>query len=101
MLHVIKLAVGCRDIADLRGWQAERARTHPPLRHRTRNFPRRAPEIVDGGSIYWVIAGAVVVRQRITDIVEDTTDSGSACAALLLDAKLVPVEARPTKAFQG
>jgi hypothetical protein len=101
MLHIIKLAVGCPDIADLRGWQAERARNHPPLRHRTRNFPRRAPEIVGEGSIYWVIAGAVQVRQRIRDIIADTMDDGSACAAMVLDPKLVPVEPRRMKPFQG
>jgi hypothetical protein len=101
VLHLVKLAVGPRDVAELRALQAERQRADPPLRHRTRMFPRRAAEIVDGGSIYWVVAGFVRVRQRVIDIREDRTKDGGACAAIVLDPALVPVEARPVKAFQG
>ena len=101
MLHLMKLAVGIRDLAHLRAVQAARAEADPPLRHYTRNFPRRAAEIRDGGSIYWVVSGALLVRQRILDIVEDRWDDGSACAALVLDPALVPVAGRPTKPFQG
>ncbi|WP_408903838.1 DUF1489 family protein [Rhodopila sp.] len=97
----MKLAVGVRDIEDLRAWQAERALTHPPLRHRTRMAPRRREEVLDGGSIYWVINGSMLVRQRILDIIEDTRDDGTACAALVLDPGLVPLEGRPVRAFQG
>jgi hypothetical protein len=101
MLHLSKLAVGIRDVAHLRAVQDRRAAAEPPLRHRTRNAPRRAAEIVAGGSLYWVIAGAMVVRQRILEIRPDQWDDGTACAALILDATLVPVAGRPTKPFQG
>ena len=101
MLHLTKLAVGVRDIAHLRELQAERAARNPPLRHRTRNFPRRAAEVIDGGSIYWVINGSMLARQRILDVIHDTWDDGSACAGLVLDPKLVPLTGRPTKPFQG
>ena len=101
MLHIMKLAVGVRDIEDLRAWQAERAKTHPPLRHRTRNTPRRRDEVLNGGSIYWVISGSMLVRQRIRDIIDDTRDDGTPCTALVLDTKLVPLVGRPTRPFQG
>lgn len=101
MLHLTKLAVGIRDIAHLAEAQAERQRVLPPLRHRTRNFPRRAAEVIDGGSIYWVIAGTMLVRQRIRDIIEDQWDDGTRCTGLILDPALVPLLGRPTKAFQG
>jgi hypothetical protein len=101
MLHISKLAVGVRDVAHLRALQFERSQREPPLRHRTRNMPRRRDEVLDGGSLYWVIAGAMVVRQSIRDICSDTWDDGSACAALLLDPELVWVEARTVRAFQG
>ena len=71
MLHLTKLAVGVRDADHLRELQAVRMRDHPPLRHRTRNFPRRRLEVIDGGSMYWVIAALVVVL-------------GSAAVAVLL-----------------
>ena len=73
----------------------------PPLRHQTRQIPRRAPEITDGGSIYWVIQGAVVVRQRILDIIEDRWDDETKCAGLVLDPMLVPVAGTKMRPFQG
>lgn len=102
MPHLIKLSVGPRDVEQLRALQAGRVETDPPLRHRTRMFPRRAAEILSfGGSIYWVVAGFVRVRQRILDIREETGADGIVRAGLVLDPELVPVEARPLKPFQG
>lgn len=101
MLHLTKLAVGVRDVDHLREVQAERARINPPLRHRTRAFPRRHQEVIDGGSMYWVINGNMLVRQRILDIIEDRRDNGEACTGLVLDRKLIPLAGRPTKPFQG
>ena len=101
MLHLTKLAVGVRDIDHLRELQAIRLETNPPLRHRTRNFPRRREEVIAGGSMYWVISGSMLARQRIVDIIEDRWDDDSACTALILDPELVPLEGRPTKPFQG
>ncbi len=101
MIHLIKLAVGVRDVEHLAEIQQRRAGQNPPLRHQTRNMPKRAAEIVAGGSIYWVINRAVVVRQRVTDIIADTWDDGSRCAGIVLDPVLVRVAARSMKPFQG
>ena len=101
MLHLMKLAVGIRDVAHLREVQANRLASQGRLRHLTRNFPRRAQEIVDGGSMYWVIAGALVVRQRISDITAAKHEDGSACAAIHLDPRLLAVAGRPIRPFQG
>jgi hypothetical protein len=101
MMNLIKLAVGVRDPAHLTAIQADRLANTPPLRHLTRNMPKQADEITAGGSLYWVIGGAVLVRQRVLDIRQDHWDDGSKCAALVLDPELVRVAARPVKAFQG
>ncbi len=101
MLHLIKLAVGVTTVAELAARQRRRAQNDPPLRHQTRVTPRRAAEIASGGSIYWVIAGFVQVRQRILAIRPDVRDDGSACCALELDPQHVPVEPRAVKPFQG
>jgi len=101
MLHLTKLAVGVRDIDQLRTWQADRARINPPLRHRTRNAPRRRADVLDGGSMYWVINGTMLVRQRILDIIEDQRDDQTRCTGLLLDPEIVPLAGRPTRPFQG
>ena len=101
MLHLIKLAVGVRDPAHLRELQQRRTETDPPLRHLTRHMPRRAEEILAGGSLYWVVAGSLLVRQRITAIAPSTRADGTACAMLAFDPALIPVSPRPVKAFQG
>ena len=101
MLHIMKLAVGIRTIAHLRDVQRDRASVAPPLRHRTRNTPRRAAEVTAGGSIYWVVAGTLLVRQRITAITQDRWADGTPCTGLLLDPALTEVERRPVKPFQG
>jgi hypothetical protein len=89
-------------VEQLRALQAARVESDPPLRHRTRMMPKRAAEILSfGGSIYWVVAGFVRVRQRILDIREETGADGVARAGLVLDPHLVAVEARSLKPFQG
>ena len=98
---MLKLSVGVKEVAQLRAIQTLRAAADPPLRHQTRMMPKRRDDILDGGSIFWVIGGFVQVRQRLLDIIEDRWDDGTPCAGLVLDPVLVPVEARPVKAFQG
>ncbi len=101
MLHLMKLCVGIRDPAELRAYQAQRLAGGLPLRHLTRHLPRRAAELAGAGSIYWVIDGTMLVRQRITTIEPATRADGSACAAIGLDPVLVAVTGRPVRAFQG
>jgi len=101
MLNIIKLCVGVKEVPELAEWQARRIRQDPPLRHQTRMMPKRVPELLDGGSLYWVIGGFVRVRQRLVDVREDAWDDGTACCGLVLDRALVPVELRPVKPFQG
>jgi hypothetical protein len=101
MMHLTKLAVGVRDADHLRELQGERIREHARLWHRTRSFPRRRAEVLDGGSMYWVIAGTMLARQRIVDIVEDHRDDGTPCTSLILDPELVGLVGRPTRPFQG
>jgi hypothetical protein len=101
LLHLIKLAVGIRDIAHLETVQFERTKRDPPLRQQTRNVPKRGAEILAGGSLYWVIAGIIQARQRIVDIVPDHWDDGAKCCALVFDPTIIRVEPRAKKAFQG
>ena len=101
MLHLTKLCVGITDIGHLRQRQQDRLAAGETLRHLTRSFPRRAAEVIDGGSLFWVIAGATVLRQRVIDIQETVYDDGTKCAALVFDPELVAVAARVTRPFQG
>ena len=85
-LHLIKLCVGCDSIEDLASWQAERLKARrqagerkPRLFHRTFQSPKRRDELLDGGSLYWVINGLIQVRQSLADIAEGTKDDGTPC----------------------
>jgi hypothetical protein len=106
-LHLIKLCVGATSIADLQGWVTERlagmtARGETPEQwHTTRMVPKRLDELLDGGSLYWVIQGEVAVRQRLTAIRPFTDHDGIGRCRLVLEPTLVPVEPRPRRPFQG
>ena len=105
-VNLIKLAVGIDSFSHLQQCQAARlseaaGSSEPRLRHLTRSTPRRADEILDGGSIYWVIKRSIRARQRIVDIDKTVNHKGMPRCALILDPELVPVRARPCRPFQG
>lgn len=100
-VHLQKLCVGIESIEHLAERQSVRLEQEGEISHRTRSVPRRREEIIDGGSIYWVIKGQVQVRQRIQDIeILTASDTGKRCK-FVLDPKLVLVRSRPKRAFQG
>ena len=100
-LHILKLCVGVSDISELAEWQAMRKRTVGKIWHTTRMIPKRADEIVEGGSIYWVIKGMIAVRQRITAIEQFEDDEGISRCNLVMDDELVPVRPVSRRPFQG
>lgn len=102
-LHILKLCVGCESVEDLADWQAERARLLPDglPRHVTRMWPKRGDEVLDGGSIYWVIKGTVLVRQRILRLDPVEGEDGVTRCAFVLDPELVRTEPAPRRPFQG
>ena len=64
-------------------------------------WPKRAGEIAAGGSIYWVIRGVVLARQRIIGLKEVVREDGVRRCGLLLDPALVRTEPQPRRPFQG
>ena len=107
-LHLIKLSVGTDSIEDLEDWialklkdQKKRGVKKPERVHTTRMVPKRTEEILDGGSIYWVIKGEILCRERILDIRPFVDKDGVGRCKLVLDPKCVPVRPRPYRAFQG
>ena len=100
-LHILKLAVGVSDLAELRERQRERKAERGFYCFYTRNMPRRAEEILDGGSIYWVIKGHVQARQRILGFVPIVNRRGRPAVLVKLEVKVTPTEGLPRRAFQG
>lgn len=106
-LHLIKLCVGAETIEDLAAWQqgrlaeARRNLRPPELWHRTRMFPKRRDEVLDGGSLYWVIKGIMQVRQRIEDLRAVACEDVVTRCDIVLGHELVAVRPVPRRAFQG
>jgi hypothetical protein len=106
-LHLVKLCVGAVSVEDLSDWQARRtaerraAGLDPRPRHVTRMWPRRAEEILGGGSLYWVIQGYLAVRQSVEAFDEVTGEDGVRRCAIVFSPELVRVAARPRGPFQG
>ena len=106
-LHLIKLCVGADSIADLQQWIGERLaaqkargeRQRPS--HVTRMTPKRGGELLDGGSLYWVIKGQIAARQRLEGLEDFRDGDGIERCRLWLGRDLVSVACRPMRPFQG
>lgn len=103
ILHLQKLSVGTESVESLEAWHAmRRAQTGDGLpRHVTRMWPKRESEILAGGSIFWVIQGQLLCRQRIMRFDEVIGDDGIRRCAIVLDPKLVRVAPTQKRPFQG
>lgn len=105
-LHLIKLCVGAESIESLASWQAKRLKemkskgAKRELVHVTRMTPKRVDELLDGGSLYWVIKGYIAVRQRLVDI-RPVTRNGRPHCGLVYEPTLVPTVRRFCRPFQG
>jgi hypothetical protein len=106
-LHLIKLSVGATSVEDLRGWIAERVKqakakgSQPRHVHVTRMTPKRDAELLDGGSIYWVIKGEIAAREKILAIEPFRDKDGIGRCRLVMEPKLIAVSPRPMRPFQG
>ena len=106
-LHLLKLCVGATSIADLSDYIAERLAARRVAKesiehvHTTRMVPKRINEILEGGSLYWVIRGQIAARQRLRDIRPFTDTDGIGRCHLLMAPDVVAVMPRPCRPFQG
>ena len=106
-LHLVKLCVGVDTVDELRDHVARRLKQMrrsagtPEQTHTTRMTPRRADELLDGGSLYWVIRGHIQVRQRLLAVRPFTDTGGIGRCRLVLEPKLVETHWQPRRPFQG
>lgn len=102
-LNILKLCVGADSVEDLADWQHSQRARWPTGRaiHVTRMWPRREAEVLDGGSLYWVIKGVVLARQRILELERVTGSDGIDRCALHLDTAIIRTEPAPRRPFQG
>lgn len=99
-LHMIKLCVGCDTVEELLEWRRAEAPANEPWILKTRQTPKRAAELVDGGSLFRVYRGFVLSRQRILAV--NTVGEGiQARCHVTLDPNVILTAPTPRRAFQG
>ncbi len=107
VLHLIKLAVGVDDLAHMKKVQAARRkqrRQTPRSPHwvYTRNTPRRSEELLDGGSLYWVVRGVIRCRQELVGFDEDfDREEARKYCRIKVKRTLVRTAPQACRAFQG
>ena len=102
-LNLIKLCVGAEKVEDLVNWQKTPRAKGPDgvPRHVTRMWPKRQEELLDGGSLYWVMKGLIRGRQAILGLEKSVGEDGITRCAIQLDPELVLTNIAPRRPFQG
>ena len=102
-VNLIKLSVGTESVEGLADWHAtKRAQTDDGLpRHVTRMWPKREAEILNGGSIYWIVKGVITCRQRVIRLDEVIGADGIRRCAIVSDPDLIRVQGALKRPFQG
>lgn len=102
-VHLLKLCVGAASVEELSSWQRSGHARGPDgaPRHVTRMWPKRAEEVLAGGSLYWVIKGVILARQRIVRFDEVDRGDGIRRCGLVLAPEIHRTEAVQRRAFQG
>jgi hypothetical protein len=106
-VHLVKMAVGVESFDHLAQIQSERIAQAGlqggggQLRHMTRNRPRREGDVLENGSIFWIIKGYIRARQNITGFGDGMGRNGRARCAIILDPQLVRTVLTPHKPIQG
>lgn len=105
MLHLIKLSVGSVSFASLDQWQEKASFNHisgvKVFNHGTTMKPKRIDELLDGGSIYWVVKGFIIGRNPLVDIEFDEKATSRQKVSILCGLPMIPVLPRRFRAFQG
>lgn len=102
LIHLVKLCVGFRDVSELRSHiDSLGVEAGAVVASVTRSFPSRHEELLDGGSLYWVMRGAVRCRQRLVGFDRFKDGNGIDRCQMQLDPQVIETSVAPYKAFQG
>ncbi len=102
-LNIVKLCVGAEKVEDLTDWHHLHAGQWAPgtTEHVTRMWPKRESELLAGGSLYWVIKGVILARQRLIGLERRQGGDGIERCALVMEAEVIRTEPAPRRPFQG
>ncbi len=103
MVNLIKLSVGTESIEQLEAWQRHRSKQIEDghYYHVTRMWPKREAEVINGGSIYWVIKGEIQARQRVREFRERIGQDGIRRCAIMMEPEIIRVTPSLKRPFQG
>ncbi len=101
LIHLTKLAVGVSSLEAFDIRVEQRRESGNGMQVWTRSFPKRAADVLRGGSLYWVVAGVMSARQRVLAIEEDRYEDGSRCTRIEVEPVLIRVAPRALRPFQG
>ena len=99
VVHILSLCVGITHVDQLVRHATDLNR--PPPARRTRNRPRRTEDLLNGGSLYWIIGGFIQARQRILRIDECREPNRDKRWAIMLDRTVVHTVPVARNAFRG
>jgi len=94
-LNLLKLCVGVSAVEELQAWidyridEKRRKGLETVQTHTTRMVPKRRDELLEGGSLYWVIKGNIQVRQHLADIRPFTDPQGISRCDLVMESRLI------------
>jgi hypothetical protein len=95
-LHLTRVAYGATSLAELVRRIESRAESGE-VRLTTRFLPKRHTEILEGGSLYWIVKHQLVARAVIKGF--EATPEGR--TDMVLEARVIPVRPLPRRAHQG
>ena len=105
-INLVKICVGAQSVSDLYNWQKQRVikeckSSQSIIRHVTRMRPKRAEELLNAGSLYWVVKGYILVRQKIIGLEDIVGSDNIVRCAIMLDPQIIQTIPKAKKPFQG
>lgn len=103
-LHIVKVAAGISSLESLKRVMAQYSYNDPDLGPimpmSSRNRPQRT-EVLDGGSVYWIIKGKIVARAAIIAVRDEERLDGRKGCQICVEPTVIPTVPYLKRGFQG
>lgn len=100
-VHLLKIAVGIESVEHFRERIKIRRKQGKTFTHYTRHMPKRAEEVLAGGSLYWIVKGYIAVRCPIVRLEEAVLENKGPHCGIVMKCELIPVVPQPRRPHQG
>ena len=105
LVNLVKLCVGADRVDDIISRQTildnDDKNVFQVKKHITRMWPKRSKELLNGGSLYWVIKGFVQARQKINGLEEIIGKDNIRRCAIVLESEIFLTTSVRKRPFQG